>query len=501
MDMSFGVKNEASAMLDALNKAQAIIEFKLDGTITYANANFLAAMGYSLDEIKGRHHSIFVEPAYAQSSEYREFWDRLRRGDFVSAQFKRIGKGGREVWIEASYNPVFDRTGKPYKVVKFAIDVSKQKAEFADLLGKVEAISRSQAVVEFNLDGTIITANENFLSAMGYRLEEIKGKHHSMFVERGYRDSDDYRKSWEALRAGQFQAGQFKRIGKGGKVVWIEASYNPILDLNGNVWKVVKFATDLSSRKAQNAKLATDFETGVKALVQSVSTSADEMQMTAQTLSAAAEETNQQSNTVSAATEELTASVTEIARQLSEATEVIGSAVTEASQSERMVGDLVTAAERVGAVTEMIADIASQTNLLALNATIEAARAGEAGKGFSVVASEVKQLAAQTAKATDEIGLQIKAMQESSSTTAEAIRRIVTVIAKVNEIAMSISGAVEQQSAATGEVSSNIVGVTRASGETGKASSSVLNVAQLLAEKSASLGLAVDNFLEDVRAM
>jgi methyl-accepting chemotaxis protein len=356
-------------------------------------------------------------------------------------------------------------------------------------------------VIEFDLDGTVITANDNFLSVMGYRLEEIKGKHHSLFVEPAYRESAEYRQFWEKLRRGEYQAAQYKRIGKGGKEVWIEASYNPIMDLNGRPWKVVKFATDLTKRKEQNLALANDFETGVKALVQEVATSAKGMESTAQSLAAAAEQTNQQSSTVSAATEELSASVNEIARQIAESTRVVGVAVNEAKKSEQMVSDLVIAAQKIGEVTQIINDIASQTNLLALNATIEAARAGEAGKGFAVVASEVKSLANQTAKATDEIAQQIKGIQDSSETTAQGIREIGQIIAQVSEISTSISSAVEEQSAATKEVSANINGVTQAAQETGHSSTTVLNVAQGLSSQAGSLESRVDAFLKSVRAM
>jgi methyl-accepting chemotaxis protein len=497
----FFSSRELSQTFAALNRSQATIEFKMDGTILTANENFLKAMGYTLAEVKGKHHSMFVEPAFRDSQEYRQFWANLNHGEFQMAQFKRIGKGGKEVWIEASYNPVLGSNGKPYKVVKFATDITKQKLEYADLLGKINAISRSQAMIEFNLDGTIITANENFLSVLGYTLAEIQGKHHSMFVDAAYKASAEYRQFWEALNRGEYQAAQYKRIGKGGKECWIEASYNPIYDMNGKVYKVVKFATDLSKRKAENRKLADDFESGVKSLVERVASSANDMQITAQSLAAAAEQTNQQSSTVAAASEELTASVTEISRQLMEATRIVNVAVEEANRSDRLVGDLVQTAEKVGQVTQMIAQIAGQTNLLALNATIEAARAGEAGKGFAVVASEVKSLANQTSKATEEIAEQIRAIQDSSKSTATAIQEISKVITQVSEVNTSISGAVEEQSAATREVSSNIVGVKQAAEETGRSSTNVLTGSQTLLDRANELEGRVDQFLVNVRAM
>lgn len=490
-----------AAKLAALDKSQATIEFKTDGTILTANDNFLKAMGYRLEEVVGKHHSMFVEPEYRNSAEYKEFWKKLAAGEFQQAQFKRISKGGREIWIEASYNPLLNSRGVPFRIVKYATDITTKTLENVEAYGKVEAIGRSLAVIEFALDGTILTANKNFLDTVGYRLDEVVGKHHSIFVEPAEKASPEYQAFWNKLRHGEFQAGQYKRVGKGGKDVWIEASYNPILDPSGNPIKVVKFATDVSGRKDENARLANEFEQGVKRTVETVSMSAAEMETTAQTLAANAEQGRQQASTVSAATEQLSASVNEIARQISESTMAVSSAVDAAGKSEKMVADLLTAAQKVGEITKIIADIAEQTNLLALNATIEAARAGEAGKGFAVVASEVKSLATQTAKATEEIGLQIKEIQETSQTTAGSIGEITQIISKVNEIGTTISSAVEEQAAATREVSQNINGVTQAAEESGQSAQNVLGVAGGLSSQARDLNGQVDVFLDKVRSM
>jgi methyl-accepting chemotaxis protein len=247
--------SEMQGRLAALDKVQATIEFKLDGTILHANDNFLRTMGYRLDEVQGRHHSMFAEPAYGNSLEYRQFWDKLNRGEFDQGQYKRLGKGGKEVWIQASYNPILDMNGKPCKVVKFATDITAAKERAADFEGQLAAISKAQAVIEFSLDGRIQHANGNFLSTLGYSLEEIKGQHHSMFVDPAQRSSVEYRLFWEKLGRGEYDAGQYKRIGKGGKEIWIQAAYNPIMDMNGKPVKVVKYATDITAEINANRML------------------------------------------------------------------------------------------------------------------------------------------------------------------------------------------------------------------------------------------------------
>ena len=250
---------EDAGKIAAISRAQAVIEFNMDGTIVTANENFLRAMGYTLAEIQGKHHSMFVVPEDRDSAAYREFWAKLNRGEFQAAEYKRLGKGGKEIWILATYNPILNEAGKPFKVVKFATDVTEQKLKAADNDGQIAAIRKSQAVIEFNMDGTIRTANQNFLDAMGYSLGEIQGKHHGMFVEPAERNAPAYREFWDKLNRGQYQAAEYKRIAKGGREIWIQASYNPILDLNGKPFKVVKYATDVTMqavlrKKAENAE-------------------------------------------------------------------------------------------------------------------------------------------------------------------------------------------------------------------------------------------------------
>jgi len=251
-----------SGQIDAIGKSQAVIEFNLDGTIIKANDNFLKTLGYTLDEVQGEHHRIFMEPSKANSREYKEFWAKLGRGQYVAGEFKRIGKNGDEIWIQASYNPIMDLNGKPFKVVKYASDITAQKNTFADFSGQIAAIGKSQAVIEFNLDGTIITANDNFLKTLGYSLKEIQGKHHRMFVDPAEANTPEYREFWAKLGRGEYDANEFKRIGKSGQEIWIQASYNPIMDLNGKPFKVVKYATDISAQvKLRNdVKLAGERE-------------------------------------------------------------------------------------------------------------------------------------------------------------------------------------------------------------------------------------------------
>ena len=411
------------AQAAAISRVQAVIEFHLDGTIITANDNFLAALGYSLAEIQGKHHGMFVEPSFRDSVAYREFWQKLNRGEFEAGEFKRIAKGGKEVWILASYNPVLDDKGKPFKVVKFATDVTEQKLSNADFAGQIAAIDKSQAVIEFAMDGTITTANVNFLKALGYSMRDIQGRHHSMFVDQAERDGAGYREFWAALNRGEYQAGEYRRIGSGGRDVWIQASYNPIMDLNGKSFKVVKYASDVTAQVV--ARLKSERVRGMM-------------------------------DSVAAGAEELNASVREISEAMVKSKQTALAATDHVASADREAQRLTAAAASMSGIVQMIGDITGQINLLALNATIESARAGEAGRGFAVVAAEVKNLANQAKQATDKIGAEIEALNGISGDVVTALTTIRGAIQSVSEYVTSTAAAVEEQSVVTSEMSSSM---------------------------------------------
>ena len=409
--------------LEALHRSQAVIEFALDGTILTANANFLDAVGYRLDEVEGRHHSLFVDPAERAGAEYRGFWDRLGRGEFASGEFRRIAKGGREIWIQATYNPIRDRDGVPTKVVKFATDITERKLRTADATGQLAAVNRSQAVIEFAPDATVLSANANFLSAVGYTIEEVRGRPHAMFVEPGYARSADYAAFWDKLRGGAFAAGMFQRYGKGGRSVWIQASYNPIFDPAGRLTKIVKYATDVTANMAARSS-AID----------------------------AAEETLAHVQAITGSTEHMNAAAHAISDSMAHSKEAVDDIQGRAVEADKATERLTAAAGAMGDVATMIAGIAQQINLLALNATIEAARAGEAGKGFAVVASEVKALAAQAAAATARIGGEVVGMQAVSAEVAQTLASITDAIGTISVHVDGVKASMDEQSRATEDI-------------------------------------------------
>ena len=243
-------------IISAIDKSQGTIEFDMDGIILTSNKNFLNVLGYTLKEVQGKHHRIFCEDSYVKSPEYKAFWEKLNRGEFDSGEYKRIGKKGKEVYIRATYNPIFDSAGKLIKVLKIATDVTAQKLLSVEFEGIISAIDKSQGTIEFAMDGTILTSNENFLNVLGYTLDEVAGKHHRMFCEESYAESSDYEAFWEKLNRGEFDSGEYKRIGKHGREVYIRATYNPIFDLNRKPIKVLKIAADVTEQKRREGEAA-----------------------------------------------------------------------------------------------------------------------------------------------------------------------------------------------------------------------------------------------------
>jgi methyl-accepting chemotaxis protein len=508
--MSWLSKTRVSKMQDlqgqvaAISKSQAVIEFTLDGKILTANSNFLNALGYTLAEVQGKHHGIFVDPVYRQSAEYRAFWEKLGRGEFDAGQYLRIGKGGKEIWIQASYNAILDRKGRPFKVVKYASDITAQKMRELDFAGQLAAINKAQAVIEFSLDGKVLTANENFLKTLGYTLDEIKGQHHGMFVEPAYRQSPEYRAFWEKLGRGEYEAAQYKRIGKGGREIYIQASYNPILDANGKPMKVVKFATDVTAQVqavqqtqavvaavkdndlSQRIPLAG--KTGdvaqqcegvnglldtmvsvlvdIKASAREVTNAAAEIATSTTDLSQRTEEQAASLEQTSAAMEQISATVKKNAESAQEASQLAAGTHSVADRGGKVVAEAVGAmagieesSRKISDIIGVIDEIARQTNLLALNAAVEAARAGDAGRGFAVVASEVRSLAQRSSQAAKDIkdlitnsSGQVRQGVELVNRAGGALTEIVDSIKKVVEVVSQIAAASAEQSTGIDQV-------------------------------------------------
>ena len=441
-----------------------------------------------------------MDPTEAAAPEYAAFWRKLGSGEFVSGEFRRITKDGREIWIEASYNPLFDADGKPAGVVKFAIDITEAKLRAADAEGQISAICKSQAVIEFDLDGTIRRANDNFLGAMGYRLDEIQGRHHRMFAEPDYAASAEYAEFWRALKAGEFKGGEFKRIAKGGREIWIQATYNPIFDHTGKPFKVVKYATDITDRKHAVA----EFDAAMRRLsegdltknipdsvggefaalrdsvngtlrrlgelvaqIQSTSGSVaegmDAISAGSQDLSNRAESQASSLEETAATMEEMAASVKANADNAIQADTSSTEAAARAKRGEQVVGEAVEAMERIEASSAKISDIISviesiafQTNLLALNAAVEAARAGDAGKGFAVVASEVRTLAQRSSEAAKDITNLIQDSSAHVKDGAKLVRQGGEALGEINQSIDAMASSLGGISSASREQASGI---------------------------------------------
>jgi methyl-accepting chemotaxis protein len=403
--------------LEALDKVQAVIEFSPEGHVRYANALFLKTMGYRLGEIRGAHHRLFVAPEDTASDDYEAFWAGLRAGRGDTGLYRRRRKDGGDVWLQSSYNPLLDRGGQVTGVIKYATDVTAQRLASADMDGRLQAIDRAQATIEFALDGTILEANDNFLNAMGYARDEVIGRHHRMFVDPAEAASPGYATFWARLREGRHDAALYRRLGRDGRVVWIQATYNPILDFNGVPMKIIKYATDI----------------------------------TAQTLAA---------QTLQREVVALSGAVVDNAKKADKAEQLADGARDAAERGGEVMRDVVRTmggiqegTRSIEEILELIDALSFQTNLLSLNAAIEAARAGESGKAFAVVADEVRQLAVRSAQASKQIHQLIgdarDRVDEGASlvgTAGDTMDEIVAAIVDVTQVTGAISESAERQS-------------------------------------------------------
>ena len=493
----------AEAMLAAVYRSLAVIEFDPAGNILMANDNFLKVTGYEERELVGKHHRMFVDPEFADSDEYAAFWKKLGQGESDVSEYKRIGKNGREIWIQASYNPILGRNGKVVKVVKFATDITRSRLQAAEDAGKIAAISRVQAVIEFTASGEILTANDNFLAVLGYTLGEIRGRHHSMFVDPAYAQSPDYEEFWQSLRRGEYIAEEFRRLGKGGREVWIQASYNPIFDPDGRIMKVVKFATDITGRVRAVTdignglgnvasgdlaceiagpfipaldRLRVDFNNAVinlRSALQKVGRSALSIDVAAAEVHAAADDlsrrTEKQAVSVeetAATLEQITTTVRNSAQRAEDVGNLLARATVSAQKSETIVqravnamGEIERSSREIGSITDVMDEIAFQTNLLALNAGVEAARAGEAGRGFAVVAQEVRILAQRSADAARRIkdliaksGSEVKSGVALVGETGKALQDIIGDVQAIGGHVAAIVEASREQSTGLAEI-------------------------------------------------
>ena len=540
-----GGARDAQAVLSALDRSLAVVEFDMDGNILRANRQFCAATGYAVSELVGRHHSMFVDETTAAGSGYREFWNKLRQGEFLSGDFARIAKGGRLLWLHATYNPVRGRKGICEKVVKFATDITAEKQQAAEADSKLAAISRAQAVIEFDPSGRILTANDNFCATMDYELGEIVGRHHSMFVDPDHARSADYRTFWERLSSGEFIASDFRRTAKGGRTVWLKASYNPIFDAAGKVVKVLKIATDLSATMADVAvlgkglngladgrldqqinqpfapaleSLRTDFNASLARMKDAMATvrrnasaidgasgeigaAADDMARRTEQQAAAVEQT-------AASIEEVTVSVKETATRSQQAGALVSRTHGRARESGETVKNAIASmaqieesARKINNIIGMIDEIAFQTNLLALNAGIEAARAGEAGRGFAVVAQEVRELAQRCATAANDVKELIsdseRHVQTGSRLVGETGRELEAIGADVSEITGNVSAIVEAvtaQAASLQDINRAISEIDRNTQQNAAMVEQSTAASHSLAHEAAALARLLDRF-------
>lgn len=549
-------KKEATnylGQLKAISKIQGVIEFDLKGNILAVNENFVNVTGYAEKEIVGNHHSMFVDATYKASKEYKEFWDKLGRGEADEGVYKRIGKNGKEIWLQASYNPIYGLDGKAFKVVKYATDITKVQQKNADYSGQLAAIDKVMGIIEFDLKGNITAVNNNFAMATGYSQQEIVGNHHSMFVDATYKSSAEYKAFWEKLGSGEADSGQYKRLGKGGKEVWLQASYNPILDASGRPFKVVKYATDVTEQhKAGEALEAAVKETqqvieaakvgdltirvpmqgktgaiaslcdGVNALMDKMTEVLISVREAGETINTAAGEISTGNNDLSQRTEQQASSLEETASSMEQLSSTVKQNAENAKQANQLaaaassvavkggevVGNVVTtmsdinqSARKIEDIISVIDGIAFQTNILALNAAVEAARAGEQGRGFAVVAGEVRNLAQRSASAAKEIkeliSDSVSKVQEGTRLVENAgntMTEIVSSVQRVTDIMGEISAASSEQSAGIDQVNTAITSMDEVTQQNAALVEEAAAAAESLVDQAISLMEVVGNF-------
>ncbi len=477
--------NEAQARLDALDRSLATIEFAMDGTVLHANRNFLAVVGYRLEEIKGKHHRLFCDADYVASPEYASFWTKLRGGEYASGEFARLDKGGKRVWLEATYNPVLDAAGKPERVVKFAADITAKKNETSRLMTMIDAMPIAVMTADPKNDFKIDYLNKTSQTTLGsieqhlpIKVSQMMGSSFDVFHKNPHHQRNMLADASRLPHRTKIKVGPETLDLRVSAINGPDGGYvGPML-----TWAVVTAEVRMAAE--------------VKQVVEAVGAAVSEMQRSAEGLTRSAEEARHRATSVAAGSEQMTASIQEISGQVGSVSERAKRIATQAEATDTTVRLLAENARKVDAVVGMIKSIADQTNLLALNATIEAARAGAAGRGFAVVATEVKALAEQTARATGEITGQIAAIQSATGEAVDAIGGITAAVSELSNLTVAMASAVEEQAASTHEMSGNIGGVSMAANATGEFAEAVRGIADNLAGHSASLGGSVERFLK-----